>query len=265
MNILETIVEHKKAEVAQRRLQVSAAALEQSPLFARPVLSLKDFLLDTTKTGIIAEFKRRSPSKGVINGQADVVAVTTAYTAFGAAGLSVLTDEAFFGGSTADFLQARVNEIPMLRKDFIIDQYQLIEAKAMGADVILLIAACLGVQQVRQLAQFAQGLGLGVLLELHAAEELDHICEETELVGINNRNLKTFEVNIEQSLLMAQKIPATKIKIAESGIGSVATIDLFRKNGFHGFLMGENFMKAADPGKAFAKFAEELNTFSGPA
>ena len=220
--------------------------------------AVKPFLLDSKRTGIIAEFKRKSPSKGNINIQADIVAVTTAYANGGACCLSVLTDEDFFGGSTNDLLAARINTIPILRKDFIIDEYQLLEAKAMGADVILLIAACLTVQQVKQLAGFAKNLGLDVLLELHADEELDHICDATELIGINNRNLKTFDVDIDRSLKMAQQIPATRLKIAESGIGSVATVNLFKENGFRGFLMGENFMKEANPGKAFAKFAQEL-------
>jgi indole-3-glycerol phosphate synthase len=265
MNILDKIVAQKKMEIARRKLQTPVAVLEKANFFSRPTLSLKNFLLDESKTGIIAEFKRRSPSKGIINGQADVLAVTTAYTSFGASGLSVLTDENFFGGSTADVLNARINEIPILRKDFIIDEYQVTEAKAMGADVILLIAACLSVQQVQQLAGFAKGLGLEILLELHAEEELEHICDETALIGINNRNLKTFTVDIERSLEMAQKIPGNKVKIAESGIGSVGTINLFKENGFHGFLIGENFMKEADPGKAFAKFVQELNRSSGSA
>ncbi|MEO5683778.1 MAG: indole-3-glycerol phosphate synthase TrpC [Chitinophagaceae bacterium] len=259
MNILDRIIAHKKIEVAQRKLAVPVADLEKTAFFSRNTLSLKDFLLDKRRNGIIAEFKRQSPSKGVINGHADVVAVTTAYTENGASCLSVLTDETFFGGSTNDLLQARGNEIPILRKDFMIDAYQLTEAKAMGADVILLIAACLSVQQVKELAVVAKGLGLGVLLELHGEEELGHICDETDLIGINNRNLKTFEVDIDRSLRMAQKIPAGMIKIAESGIGSAATIKLFKENGFHGFLMGENFMKEADPGVAFAKFAQDLS------
>ena len=265
MNILDKIIEHKKTEVAQRKLAVPVAALEKTALFSKDILSLKDFLLDGSRSGIIAEFKRRSPSKGIINGEADVTAVTTAYTKNGASCLSVLTDEHFFGGCSEDLLKARVNEVPILRKDFIIDEYQITESKSMGADVILLIAACLGVQQVKQLASFAKKLGLAVLLELHAEEELAHICDETAFIGINNRNLKTFEVDIDRSLKMAAKIPANKIKIAESGIGSVSTVNLFKKNGFHGFLMGENFMKEADPGAAFAKFVQELNTSSGPA
>ncbi len=258
MNILDKIIEHKKTEVAQRKLAVPVADLQKSKFYAREPLAIKDFLLDDNRTGIIAEFKRRSPSKGMINDAADVVAVTTAYTNNGASCLSVLTDETFFGGSTGDLIKARVNEIPILRKDFIIDEYQIAEAKAMGADLILLIAACLSTQEVKHLAGFAKNLGLDVLLELHAEDELAHICDETELIGINNRNLKTFEVDIERSLQMARKIPADKIKIAESGIGSANTIELFKKNGFRGFLMGENFMKEADPGKAFAKFVQEL-------
>jgi indole-3-glycerol phosphate synthase len=260
MNILDTIIEHKKTEVAQRSKAIPAAALRNSPYFSRKTLSLPYFLLDETRTGIIAEFKRRSPSKGVINGTASVEAVTGDYTSNGASCLSVLTDEHFFGGSTADLMAARVNDIPILRKDFIIDGYQLLEAKAMGADLILLIAACLSVQQVKELAAEAKSLGLGVLLELHREEELQHICDDTGLVGINNRNLKTFEVDIACSLQMARQIPADKLKIAESGISAVSTVNLFKENGFCGFLMGENFMKEADPGQAFAKFVRELKT-----
>lgn len=258
MNILDKIIEHKKIEVAQRKAAISVADLEQRSLYNRPVLSLKQFLLDDTKTGIIAEFKRQSPSKGIINGNADVVDVTSAYARHGASGLSVLTDEHFFGGSTADLLQARINQVPILRKDFIVDEYQIVEARAMGADVILLIAACLTPAEVKRLAAFANSLQLEVLLELHDEEELGHICEETVLVGINNRNLKTFVVDIERSLAMAQKIPAGKVKIAESGISSAENIRLFRENGFRGFLVGENFMKEKDPGVAFEQFVKAL-------
>lgn len=263
MTILDTIIEHKQVEVAQRKQATPLRELEKSHFFSRKTLSLKEFLLDETKTGIIAEFKRQSPSKGVINGNADVAAVTAAYTTNGASCLSVLTDEHFFGGSTSDLIKARVNAIPILRKDFMIDEYQVVEAKAMGADVILLIAACLTPQRVHVLAAFAKKLGLEVLLELHAEEELEHICEHIAIVGINNRNLKTFEVDIDRSLQMAQKIPQDKIKIAESGISSVSAIQLFRENGFRGFLVGENFMKEADPGKAFAKFVQDLKKPSG--
>lgn len=259
MNILDKIIAQKRVEVEERKKQTPVEVLQQQPLYSRPTLSLKQFLLDDTKTGIIAEFKRQSPSKGVINGKADVLEVTSAYTNNGASCLSVLTDEQFFGGNTADLIKARVNNIPILRKDFIVDEYQIEEAKAMGADVILLIAACLTTEEVKRLAAYAKQLGLEVLLELHDEEELQHICDETEIVGINNRNLKTFEVDIERSLRMAKQIPDTKIKVAESGISSVENIQLFKANGFRGFLIGENFMKEENPGKAFAAFVKQLN------
>jgi indole-3-glycerol phosphate synthase len=258
MNILDEIIAWKKKEVAERKEQVSIAALEQRASFVRSTLSLKQFLLDDTRTGIIAEFKRRSPSKGIINDKADVVTVTTAYANNGASGLSVLTDEHFFGGSSEDLQQARANNIPILRKDFMIDEYQVVEARAMGADVILLIAACLSPATVKRLAAFAKSLQMEVLLELHGEEELDHICDETGLVGINNRNLKTFGVDIEQSLKMAARIPADKITIAESGINSVDNIRLFKEHGFRGFLVGEYFMKQQQPGEAFKAFVTQL-------
>jgi len=258
MNILEEIIEYKKEEVKSRKAIVKAADLEKRELFSRTVLSLKDFLLDRSRTGIIAEFKRRSPSKGVINPDVDVLEVTKGYTENGASCLSVLTDEHFFGGSDDDLIKARINEIPILRKDFIIDEYQLIEAKSIGADVILLIAACLTVAEVKRLASFAKNLGMEVLLELHAEEELDHMCDDTNVIGINNRNLKTFDVDIERSLRMAERIPFPKFKIEESGISSVNDILLFKKHGFQGFLIGENFMKATDPTIAFAEFVKQL-------
>jgi indole-3-glycerol phosphate synthase len=258
MNILEAIIERKKVEVEERKAATPVEVLRQSEFYARPRLSLKQFLLDETRTGIIAEFKRRSPSKGSINEHADVVEVTTAYANNGASALSVLTDELFFGGCTEDVIKARVNQIPILRKDFVIDEYQIEEAKAMGADVILLIAACLTPNEVQQLAAYAKQLGLEVLLELHAEEELEHICDETEIVGINNRDLKTFRVDIERSLRMARQIPDDKIKVAESGISSVENVLLFRQNGFKGFLVGENFMKEVNPGEAFKRFVNNL-------
>lgn len=260
MNILDKIIEYKKKEVAERKERMPVQQLEKQSFFSRRTLSLKQFLLDPSRTGIIAEFKRQSPSKGVINGDADVVAVTSAYANNGASGLSVLTDEQFFGGSTDDLVKARVNEVPILRKDFVIDEYQITEARAMGADLILLIAACLTPAEVKRLAAFARSLQLEVLLELHAEEELEHICDDTELVGINNRNLKTFEVDIERSLKMAENIPAGKIKIAESGISAPANIRLFKQHGFRGFLIGENFMKEKDPGAAFKHFITQLAT-----
>jgi indole-3-glycerol phosphate synthase len=262
MNILEAIIERKKVEVEERKLATPVEVLRQSEWYERPRLSLKHFLLDESRTGIIAEFKRRSPSKGSINEAADVVEVTTAYASNGASALSVLTDELFFGGSTEDLIKARVNQIPILRKDFMIDEYQIEEARAMGADVILLIAACLTPDEVKRLAAYAKQLGLEVLLELHAEEELEHICDETEIIGINNRDLKTFKVDIERSLRMAEKIPSDKIKVAESGISSVENILLFKQNGFKGFLIGENFMKEENPASAFQYFVNQLNKSS---
>ena len=258
MNILDTIIAHKKTEVAARRQQTSVAELEKGTFFANETLSLKKFLLDENKTGIIAEFKRKSPSKGIINNTATVEEVTTAYAKHGASGISVLTDEEFFGGTLADLLAATINEVPLLRKDFMIDEYQLIEAKAWGAEVILLIAACLTPATVKQMAATAKSIGLEVLLEIHNEEELGHICDEVDLVGINNRNLKTFEVSIDISLDLINKIPKNKPAIAESGISDVDTIVTLREAGFKGFLIGENFMRQPSPSIAFADFVNQL-------
>lgn len=263
MTILDTIIAQKREEVSQRKARLSVADLERSPLFDREPHSLEKSLRQENSTGIIAEFKRRSPSKGDINTKADVVEVTKGYTRHGAACLSVLTDTVFFGGSTDDLMQARVNPIPVLRKDFIIDEYQLVEARSMGADVILLIAACLSPAEVRQLAQTARGLGLEVLLELHAEAELDHVCSDTPIVGINNRDLKTFTVDLDRSLRMAEQLPNEVLKVAESGIQSVDTMKLFYDHGFRGFLIGENFMKEEDPVEAFARFASDWNRVRG--
>lgn len=258
MNILDKIIGYKRSEVEKRKSATTISELEKSFYFNRKTLSLKDSLQKGKRTGIITEFKRRSPSKGVINNKANVIDVTTAYTEIGASALSVLTDENFFGGNNSELVEARINDIPILRKDFIVDEYQIIEAKSIGADVILLIAACLTPAEVKEFATFAKNLDLEVLLELHDEDELEHICDEIELVGINNRNLKTFEVSIQQSLKMAEKIPGDKIKIAESGIESVDDIVLFRENGFKGFLIGELFMKEEDPAIAFAEFVNAL-------
>ncbi len=215
-------------------------------------------LTDTQKKGIIAELKRRSPSKGGINDRVAVRAVTRGYAAAGASCLSVLTDGHFFGGSNKDLEEARVNAIPILRKDFIIDEYQIVEAKAIGADVILLIAACLKPDEVRRLAVFAASLGLEVLLEIHHEDELEHICDATPVVGVNNRDLKTFEVDVERSIRLSKRIPAGKLLVAESGINRVETIWHMQDAGFHGFLVGEYFMKEIDPAIAFAAFVQQL-------
>jgi indole-3-glycerol phosphate synthase len=258
MNILDEIIAYKKMEVAAAREKITVGDLAKTELFDRPTLSLKSALLDESKTGIIAEFKRRSPSKGSINSGADVIQVTAAYTLNGASALSVLTDGHFFGGSFDDLKKARVNHIPILRKDFMIDEYQVVEARSMGADVILLIAACLTPQRVKELAAFAKSLALEVLLEIHTEAELEHICDETEIIGINNRDLKTFTVDINRSISLGKMIRGDKIKIAESGINDVETICTFRREGFKGFLIGENFMKQPDPTIAFAVFVQQL-------
>lgn len=258
MNILDTIVAQKKTEVALRKQQTAVTELEKSRFFANETLSLKKFLLDPAKTGIIAEFKRKSPSRGIINDRVTVEEVTTAYAKYGASGISVLTDEKFFGGSLDDLLAATINKVPLLRKDFMIDEYQIIEAKAYGASVILLIAACLTPAEVKAMAITAKNLDLEVLLEIHNDEELGHICDEVDLVGVNNRNLKTFEVSIETSLNLINKIPSQKPAIAESGISDVDTIVTLRGAGFKGFLIGENFMKQPNPSIAFADFINQL-------
>jgi indole-3-glycerol phosphate synthase len=258
MNILETIIEHKKLEVAERKQIVSQTLLMQTKHFNRRSFSLIESLTKKDSTGIIAEFKRKSPSQGFINEHADVVDVTRGYTQAGAACLSVLTDANFFGGSTADLMAARINNIPILRKDFIIDEYQIAEAKAMGADVILLIAACLSPEEVQSLAKYAVSIGLEVLLELHDETELAHICDETILVGINNRNLKDFKVDIDASLRMAKLISNDKIKIAESGISEASMIHTFKNAGFKGFLIGEMFMKEVNPALAFNNFVQNI-------
>lgn len=259
MNILDTIIAHKRTEVAERKAITPVKQLEETPAFGLPVRSLAAALQAPGSTGIIAEFKRRSPSKGFINRDADVAAITGAYTNYGAAALSVLTDEQFFGGSSADLIAARKNGIPILRKDFIIDEYQILEAKSIGADIILLIAACLTPAEVERLALFAASLGLESILELHAGTELEHVCDATKIVGINNRDLKTFSVDLDRSLKMAAKIPGDKIKIAESGIDKIEDILLFRQHGFKGFLIGEYFMRQDDPPKAFEDFVNRLN------
>jgi indole-3-glycerol phosphate synthase len=258
-NILEKIVERTRTTVQLRKGLIPPAVLERYPFFNREPLSISERLRQGTGNGIIAEFKRQSPSKGVINAVADPVDVASSYARYGASAISVLTDEPFFGGSSDDLMRVReVVDIPILRKDFIVDEYQLVEAKAIGADLILLIAACLSPADVKQLAGTARSLGMEVLLELHDAEELGHLCEEVNLVGINNRSLKTFDVDLQRSFDMAEQIPDTWLKVAESGIHNIEQVRLFRDHGFSAFLMGEHFMKEADPGEAFRKFAAQL-------
>ena len=264
--ILDKIVAAKKVEVEKFKPLSSIQRFEKEGFFWNFTnRSLKQSLLKEGSTGIIAEFKRKSPSKGwFVNQDLEVEPVVRPYNDYGAAAISVLTDKEFFGGDLDDLIQTKIiTDVPVLRKDFMIDPWQIAEAKAFGADVILLIAACLTPAEVKSMASYANEIGLEVLLELHEESELDHICDETSIIGINNRNLKTFEVDIERSLRMAEKIPASKIKVAESGISSIDNISLFRQNGFKGFLIGENFMKEKDPGEAFRKFVGEMKSVSG--
>ncbi len=259
--ILDTIIAAKRQEVERLKPLSSIERFRKEGFFWEiNNRSLVKQLNDPESTGIIAEFKRKSPSKGWFKPkELEVEKVVRAYNDSGAAGMSVLTDETFFGGDLDDLIQAKViSDIPVLRKDFIIDTWQIAEAKAFGADVILLIAACLSPDAVRALGLFAKTIGLEVLLEIHNEEELGHICDEVDMVGVNNRNLKTFEVDINTSLQLISKMPTDKPAIAESGISDPATIITLRKAGFKGFLIGETFMKEPDPAIAFADFVKQL-------
>lgn len=260
MNILDKIVVNKKMEVQLAKERTPVARLESSEFFNRDCYCFKQFLTDPQRTGIIAEFKRKSPSKGVINDKVSVEEVTKGYSAAGASALSVLTDRNFFMGSCADLVTARrVNTIPLLRKDFMIDEYQVIEAKSMGADIILLIAAILAPAEIKKLASLATRVGLNVLLEVHNLEELERsIDPNLNAIGINNRNLADFSVSVETSFKLAEHIPAEFLKISESAISNPETIKQLKTAGFNGFLIGENFMKQADPGKAMREFVNEL-------
>lgn len=258
MNILDEIVAHKKEQLHIRQIMVPVDEIVGSKYFDVKCRSLVQSVLDKNKSGIIAEFKRKSPSRGFINQHADVREVTKNYTSAGASGLSVLTDSEYFGGGTDDLVLARENDIPILRKEFIIDPYQILTTKAMGADAILLIASILTPAQVQNFAESAKKLGLEVLLEIHDESELGHICDEVDMVGVNNRNLKNFEVDLQHSINLSNKIPAGKIKIAESGISSPQVMKELRDAGFHGFLIGETFMKESNPGLALEVFIKQL-------
>lgn len=260
MNILDKIIETKKAEIANQKKVVSILQLEKYPEFNRKCNSLKSSLLRRNSSGVIAEFKQRSPSKGEINFRVKVEEVTQGYVAAGVAGLSVLTDYEYFGGTLANLAKARETnpDIPILRKDFMIDTYQIVEAKAFGADVILLIAACLEKKQANTLAEKAKSLGMDVLMEIHNEEELKVINDFVDIVGVNNRNLKTFEVDIETSVNLSKLIPEQFVKISESGLAGAESILYLRRNGFKGFLIGETFMKTDNPGEACKQLISKL-------
>ncbi len=262
MTILDKIVENKKKEVEKARSLTPLSALKESVYFNRLGNSLTEALNNPESSGIIAEFKRRSPSRGDINTTADVTETTFGYAGAGASGISVLTDHDFFGGSAGDLLSARAKNptVPLLRKDFMIDEYQIYEAKAWGADLILLIAACLTPEDIRRFALTAHELGLEVLLEVHDREELERSpLQDVDIVGVNNRNLKNFaENNVNASLELSALIPVSKVKISESCISAPETVKMLRKKGYKGFLMGENFMKTPDPAQSLRTFAAQL-------
>jgi indole-3-glycerol phosphate synthase len=259
MTILNKIIENKKKELNLLAGMTAVRDLENSRLFKRETISLSEFILDKTKTGIIAEFKRKSPSKGIINSSSSVEEVTSGYFRAGASGVSILTDTQFFGGSNSDLLHAREKSLfPILRKDFIIDEYQVIESKSIGADAILLIAAALEKKVIVNLSQLARSLGLEVLLEIHEQDELDKVNQYINIIGVNNRNLKTFEVNTDISDMIADEIPQGFLKISESGISSPRVIKRLKVAGYDGFLIGEKFMCTTDPVNAFSEFVKDL-------
>ncbi|MFT5250110.1 MAG: indole-3-glycerol phosphate synthase [bacterium] len=249
MNILQEIIAHKHVEVARNKKIVSIKELERSSYMNTSVISMRENLLNKYKSGIIAEIKRKSPSKGIINGNVNIHKISQGYEKAGVSGISVLTDTNYFGGSNEDFRQVRkANSCPMLRKDFMVDEYQILEAKAMGADIILLIAAGIDSKKCLELAKFSKSLGLEILLEIHNKKEFEtHYNEHVTIVGVNNRNLETFEVSIDVSKQLASIIPSEITKISESGISHPDAVIELKKYGYQGFLMGEAFMKQLNP------------------
>ena len=259
MTILDTIIAYKKREVALKKSIISVAQLENSDLFNSKTNSLSKSILNSP-FGIIAEHKRRSPSKAAINNSFSVEEVVKGYENAGASGISVLTDSTFFGGSLDDLLFARAAvQTPLLRKEFIIDEYQLLEAKSCGADAILLIAAVLTKEQIKHLSEFAHSLALEVILEVHNIKELQmSVIPSIDIIGVNNRNLKTFEVDLQNSIDVITHIPDDFTKISESGIRKSEDILLLKSHGFNGFLIGENFMKTDNPGKTMEQFIASI-------
>ena len=256
MNILEEIVAYKKEQTKIEKAEVKIAELEKSDGYQRKVFSLSEKLSSATDYGIIAEYKRKSPSKGLINGILPVDEVVKEYQEAGASAISVLTDHKYFGGSSLDFQQARAClNIPLLRKDFIVNEYQVHQTKSMGADIMLLIAAALSENELVMLAKTAKSIGLEVLFEIHAEEELnENVLEYVDIVGVNNRNLKTFKTSIDNSIKLSEKIPESMLKISESGISDKSDITELVSYGYNGFLIGEQFMKSKNPGLELKSF-----------
>jgi len=259
MNILDKIIFDKKREVELKKSLIPVSQLENSILFGSRTISLSK-ILRSSQTGIIAEHKRRSPSKAEINYNFTVEEVVKGYESAGVCGISVLTDGKYFGGSLDDLLLARASvNVPLLRKEFVVDEYQILEAKAHGADLILLIAAVLTREEIKQLSEFAESLGLEVLLEVHDLEELQKsIMPSLNMIGVNNRNLKTFEVSLDFSKQLADQIPNEFVKVSESGFSSIEAINELKPYGYKGFLIGENFMKTDNAGQSAKEFISKL-------
>lgn len=260
MSILDKIIAQKRSEVEEKKSLVPVKLLEKSIYFDTKPLSMKHYLLREDKVGIIAEFKRRSPSEGMINEHAKVEKTTIGYMQAGASALSVLTDTEFFGGKNEDILLARkYNFCPIIRKDFILEEYQILETKSLGADTVLLIASALTPEVVKRLSGFTKSLGMEVLLEVHNEEELKaYLNDDVDMLGVNNRNLGTFETAIQTSIELANQIPDQFVKVSESGIKSPETILELKGYGYKGFLMGTHFMKYSRPEKACADFIHRL-------
>ena len=261
MTILDHIVKDKRNEVALKKELIPIKQLENSVLFSKNTISLANSL-KKSDSGIIAEHKRRSPSKSVINQSLNIQDVASGYENAGVCGMSVLTDGKYFGGSLDDLLIARAScNIPILRKEFIIDEYQILEAKAYGADVILLIAAILTKEEIKQFSELGKSLNLNILLEVHNEEELHKsLMPSLDMLGVNNRNLKTFEVSLNTSKVLSRLMPDDFIKVSESGISSVEAINDLKEYGYQGFLIGENFMKTENPGKYAQEFIKKLKS-----
>ena len=259
MTILEKIIETKKNELEIVKKTIPIEELKKLPNFERKSISLVERLKNSSH-GIIAEHKRKSPSKSIINDSISINEIITGYNNVNVCGISVLTDKDYFGGSLNDLRNARkLTNIPILRKEFIIDEYQIIEAKANGADVILLIAACLEKDQIKSFSSLAKEIGLEVLIEIHDENELKKCLTDTiDIIGVNNRNLKTFEVDINTSIKLSNMIPKKFTKISESGISNYNEIIKLRKYGFKGFLIGELFMKNNNPGKEVLNLIQNI-------
>ena len=257
--VLDQIAARTRKDVEDRKGLYPEKLLEQSIHFSAPTVSLSHYIQRPDKSGVIAEFKRKSPSEPNIHLYADPEQVTIGYMQAGASALSVLTDGPFFGGSTSDLSVARTfNYCPILRKDFILDEYQVIEARSIGADAILLIAELLPPGRIAALAKLARALDLEVLMETHSAEGLDKLCDDVTLCGINTRNLETFAIHLEVAEELVDRIPAGLVKVAESGMRTPEDVHRLRRAGFEGFLIGSQFMRQPHPGQACRQFIRKL-------